>query len=197
MRTETLIIVLMLLAVAVLATGVIGVWAVTRSMRSQKLRKKFGREYDYTIEHTGDRRTAEEILKDREKRVVDLDTRSLDRHERDRYHQEWLEIQAGFVDDPSHSISEANRLITEVMIARGFPVSDFEQRAADLSVLYPEFVPNYRNANEIAMRNQRNEASTEDLRQAIVYYRSLFEELLGVRENGREVQEKEKELVTP
>lgn len=118
-------------------------------------------------------------MKERQKRVVQLDLHDLDDHEKDRYHNEWIEIQANFVDDPAKAVESANRLITEVMIARGFPVADFDQRAADLSVLYPNFVPNYREANTIATKNQEGTASTEDLRQAMVYYHSLFDQLLG------------------
>ena len=193
MRTELQFLILILVAAVVLITVGLGVWLVTHKMRSQKLSEKFGPEYDYIVEKEGDRRTVEEILQERVKRVTQLDLRTPDENERDRYHGEWIEVQASFVDDPSKSVTEANRLITELMIARGFPVADFEQRAADLSVMYPELVSNYRNAHAIALKNQNGESSTEDLRQAMVYYRSLFEKLLGIVE----VQEtEEKELVT-
>ena len=99
------------------------------------------------------------------------------------------------MDDPSSSVEAGNRLITEVMVARGFPVADFEHRAADLSVMYPDFVSNYRNAYAIALRNKRNETSTEELRRAMVYYHALFEELLGTA-NGKDIQAKEMEVVT-
>ncbi len=190
MNTETLIPIL--IAVAALIAASLLAWLAIRRWRSQKLRGKFGPEYDYTIEKVGDRRAAEETLAEREKRVSKLEIRALHDDEIERYHREWVEIQADFVDDPSKSVEDANRLITEVMIARGFPVADFEQRAADLSVMYPEFVPNYRSAYDIALTNQRNGASTEELRQAMVYYRSLFKELLGTVEvNEVEVNEKE------
>jgi len=185
-NTETLILILIALAILIVA-GLVA-WMAIRWTRSRKLREKFGPEYDYTMEKVGDRRTAEETLAEREKRVNKLDIRDLDSHERDRYHTEWSEIQAEFVDEPTKSVESANRLITEVMIARGFPVADFEQRAADISVLYPNLVPNYRNAYAIAVKSQNNGTSTEDLRQAMVYYRSLFEELLGT------VETKEKEV---
>ncbi len=193
MKTETLI--LILIAAAVLIAAGLGVWFAIRSRRSQKLREKFGPEYDYTMEIAGDRRTAEETLKEREKRVVKLDIRPLYENEWDRYHEEWIKIQADFVDDPSKSVQEANRLITEVMIARGFPVANFEQRAADLSVMYPDFVSNYRDAYAIVEKNQRNGTSTEELRQAMVYYHSLFDELLGTVD-VKEVEAKEKEIAT-
>jgi hypothetical protein len=171
-----------LIAVATLITAGLVTWFAFSMWRSHKLREKFGAEYDYTLEKAKNRRAAEDALAEREKRVGNLDTHSLRELERDRYHGEWITIQANFVDDPSKSIEDANRLITEVMIARGFPVADFEQRAADLSVLYPEFVSNYRMAYAVALKNQSSGASTEELRQAMVYYRSLFNELLEIEE---------------
>ena len=177
MNTEILISVLIAAAVMI-AAGLVA-WLAIRRWRSQKLREKFGPEYDYTMEIVGDRRSAEETLAEREKRISKLEIRALNEDEKVRYHGEWIDIQANFVDNPSKSVEEANRLITEVMITRGFPVADFEQRAADLSVMYPEFVSNYRNAHDIAIKNQSNGTSTEELRQAMVYYRSLFDELLG------------------
>jgi len=187
--------ILILILVAVLIVAGLGVWFANRGRRSQKLRDKFGPEYDYTMEKVGDRHAAEDALKEREKRISKLDIRALDEKERDRYHEEWIGIQANFVDDPSKSVEQANRLISEVMIARGFPVADFEQRASDLSVMYPEFVSNYRNANAIALKNQSSGSSTEELRQAMVYYRSLYNELLGTVEVNE--VEAEKELATP
>jgi len=180
-QTETLMIVL--LAVAVLVVAGLVIWMVIRRQRSQKLREKFGPEYDYIMEHVGDQRTAEETLEEREKRVNKLAIRALEPNEWDHYHTEWVEIQSDFVDEPSESVEKANGLIKEVMEARGFPVADFEQRVADISVLYPDFVSNYRNAHAIALRNQHNGGvSTEEFRQAMVYYRSLFEELLETSE---------------
>lgn len=182
MRSEILILLVVIGAAAVLAIIGLAVGVTTRQMRSQKLREKFGPEYDYTIEKTGDRRTAEEELQVREKRVTELEIRPLSMEDRERYNGEWLAIQSDFVDNPPNSVSEANRLIKDVMASRGFPMEDFERRTEDLSVLYPELVSNYRNAHDIALRNERNETSTEDLRQAMVYYRSLFNELLNAVE---------------
>lgn len=189
-NSETLIPILIAAAVVIAASLI--AWLAIRKWRSQKLRERFGPEYDYTMEIVGDRRAAEETLAEREKRINKVEIRTLNEDEKVRYQGEWIEIQANFVDNPSKSVEEANRLITEVMITRGFPVADFEQRAADLSVMYPDFVSNYRNAHDIAMKNQRNGTSTEELRQAMVYYRSLFEELLGAEEiNDIDVEEKE------
>jgi hypothetical protein len=186
---------LILIGIAVVVLAGLGVWFAIPRKRSQKLREKFGPEYDYTMKKEGDQRAAEAALREREKRVSALEIRELDSEQWDRYVQEWTEVQAAFVDDPSKAVEQANRLITEVMIARGFPVADFEQRAADLSVLYPNFVPNYRQAYAIAKKNQEKGASTEELRQAMVNYHSLFEELLGLTEVKKE-QANDKELIT-
>lgn len=180
----------LIIAVVVLLAIVIA-WMIIARIRSQRLQAKFGPEYDYTIEKVGDRTKAETDLIERQKRIEHLNIHPLSDKDRDRYHTEWLEIQAGFVDEPKKSVELANRLITEVMISRGFPVVDFEQRAADLSVLYPDFVINYRNANAIAQKNQFGEVTTEELRQAMIDYRSLFDELLGTNQTE---QEKETEM---
>ncbi len=177
MNTQIVIPLVAVIAVWIIVALVI--WFASRRFGSLRLRRKYGPEYDYTVEKLGDRRTAEADLKEREKRVTKLDIHELNDHEKDRYHNEWTEIQAGFVDDPARSAENANRLITEVMIARGFPVADFEQRAADLSVLYPNFAPKYRQANSIIVKNQNGDTSTEELRQALVDYHSLFDQLIG------------------
>lgn len=194
LSNETLTL-LLVIVVVVIAAGV-GIWFFNRKQRSQNLREKFGPEYAYTMEKAGDdQNVAEKALKEREQRVVKLDIHPLNETERNRYHGEWIQIQADFVDDPVKSVKEANRLISEVMIARGFPIADFEQRAADLSVLYPNFVLNYRLAEAIALKIESNGASTEDLRQAMVYYRSLYEELLGTAE-VKEFETREKQVAT-
>ena len=183
-------------AVAILiAIGLI-VWLVILSMRSWRLKKKFGPEYNYTLDKTGSRHSAEADLKERERRVIGLDIHLLNQHEKDRYHHEWTDIQAAFVDNPVQSVEKANRLITEVMIARGFPVADFEQRAADLSVLYPNVAPLYRQANAIAMKNRDGGVSTEELRQAMLNYHSLFDQLVETRhqEEAKNELEQEKQL---
>lgn len=194
METETPI--LIVVAAVVLITAGIGVWFASRRKHSQDLQAKFGPEYNYTVNKEGDQRAAEKALKEREKRVVKLDIRDLNEPERERYHSEWIKIQADFVDNPAKSVEDANRLITEVMIARGFPVADFEQRAADLSVMYPNFVPDFRSAHEIALKNQQNQSSTEELRQAMVYYHSLYEQLLGTIAS-KEATTHEKEVAIP
>jgi hypothetical protein len=168
-----------LAAVAVVIAIALIVWLSYRIVRSRRLKRKFGPEYNFAVNKMGDRRAAETNLKERVKRVNNLEIHELDDQKAKHYHDEWIDTQAEFVDDPVQSIQKANQLITEVMIARGFPVADFTQRSADLSVLYPEFVPKYREANEIAMKNQDGGASTEELRQAMVDYHALFDEILG------------------
>jgi hypothetical protein len=167
-----------LIAAAVVIVAVLVIWMAIGKMRSMRLKKKFGPEYDYTLEKTGDRRVVESDLQQRQKSVLELDIQPLNEKDKIRYHDEWVEIQSEFVDDPKRSIKRANSLVTEVMIARGFPVADFEQRAAYLSVLYPDFVPNYRNAHEIAIRNEDGGAATEELRQAMINYHAMFDEIL-------------------
>jgi len=149
-----------------------------RRRRSEQLKDQFGPEYDHTVQSMGDEKKAQTELNERQKHVEALDIRPLSVSERERYLADWTAVQSKFVDDPGQAIVDADRLIIEVMQLRAYPVSDFEQRAADLSVNYPDLVSNYRAAREIAIKNKENLADTEELRQAMVYYKSLFEELL-------------------
>jgi hypothetical protein len=167
-----ILIVLALLAVLALVAG--------RQRRSRRLRERFGPEYDRTVAQAGDRKEAESQLQERTARRQRLDIVPLDPADRARYLEAWRQTQARFVDEPAEATREADRLITAVMRDRGYPVDDFEQRAADVSVDHPQVVDDYRAAQAIAAANERSEASTEDLRQALVHYRSLFEELLDV-----------------
>ncbi len=155
-----------------------------RQRRSRRLQDKFGPEYDRTVEQAGDRRAAEAELRERTERRAELNIVPLEPEARSRYIEAWRNTQAQFVDEPVEATREADRLITSVMRDRGYPVDDFEQRAADISVDHPQVVDDYRAAHAIAAANDRSEASTEDLRQALVHYRSLFEELLEVGPRG-------------
>ena len=146
--------------------------------RSERLHDQFGAEYDHTVQALGNEKKAQTELNERQKHVKTLDIRSLSVGERERYHADWIAVQSKFVDEPGQAIVDADRLIMEVMQLRAYPISDFEQRAADVSVTYPALVSNYRAARGIAVKNEHNEASTEELRQAMIYYRSLFDELL-------------------
>ena len=161
----------------VLVVAVIG-WSKARQRRTQTLREGFGPEYDRTLEDTGSRRRAEAELRERQERREQLEVRALSPAARDRYVTLWQGTQARFVDDPGGAVAEADRLVQEVMRERGYPADDFDQRAADISVDHPHVFSNYRTPHEISLRNDRGEASTEDLRQSMVHYRSLFEELL-------------------
>ena len=164
----------------VLALLVVLALFASRRRRSHKLREQFGPEYDRTVAEAGDRKEAESRLQERTARRQRLDIVPLDAADRDRYVEAWRQAQARFVDEPAEATREADRLITAVMRQRGYPIDDFEQRAADISVDHPQVVDDYRAAQAIASANERSEASTEDLRQALVHYRSLFEELLEV-----------------
>jgi hypothetical protein len=146
--------------------------------RSERLHDHFGPEYDHTVETLGDEKKAQTELEGRQKYVEALDIHPLSVEERERYVAEWTAVQSKFVDEPGQAIVDADGLIMEVMQTRAYPESDFEQRAADVSVSYPALVSNYRAARVIALKNEQHQADTEELRQAMIYYRSLFEELL-------------------
>jgi hypothetical protein len=173
---DTWVVVLIVLAVLV----VLGlVYMATRQKRSEALKGRFGPEYERAVEETGDRTQAERELRSREERREKLQIRDLDPATRERYMGTWRETQARFVDQPQQAVQEADALVILVMRDRGYPVDDFEQRAADVSVDHPHVVDNYRAAHNISVANERGAASTEDLRQAMVHYRALFEHLLG------------------
>jgi hypothetical protein len=155
---------------------------ISRRRQGDRLRESFGSEYDRQVEAAGGSRAkAEAELLKREKRVEKLDIRPLPPAQREAFLADWQQVQARFVDDPEKSIALADALVGEVMKARGYPVEDFEQRAADISVEHPQLVSNYRAAHEIAARHRQGKANTEDLRAALIGYRSLFEELLDAR----------------
>jgi FtsZ-interacting cell division protein ZipA len=162
------------------------VWSAMRTRRSRSLRDQFGREYDRTVERAGGRREAERELADRQRRHEELELRPLSHAARERYQREWQAIQGRFVDDPKGAVSGADELVQQVMRERGYPVDDFEQRAADISVEHPQLVEKYRTADGIARASERGEASTEDLRHSVRHYRALFVELLDVGDDGVE-----------
>lgn len=168
--------------VILLIMGIIMAVGFSRRQSTKKLQNKFGPEYDRTVENAGDAKKAQAELLERQKRVDSLNVHPLSESERARYLAEWTAVQAKFVDQPGQATVEADHLIMNVMQARAYPVSDFEQRAADISVSYPELVTNYRAARKIALKNEQHQADTEELRQAFIYYRSLFAELLKTEE---------------
>jgi hypothetical protein len=153
-----------------------------RDRMSKQLRSRFGPEYSRAVEEAGDRQKAEAWLQRREKRVHSFSIHPLSAEEKNRFASSWRRVQADFVDDPKDAVTRADALLGEVMAARGYPVSDFDQRSADLSVDHPIVVQNYRAAHDIALKHQRGEAGTEELRQAMIHYRALFDELAGAPE---------------
>jgi hypothetical protein len=170
-----------LAAVVILIIAVLAVmYARKRRSTTADLRQRFGPEYERAVREHGSERKAEARLADREKRVEKLTIRDLDPSERERFVERWGSVQSRFVDSPKGAVAEADDLVSSLMKTRGYPVSDFDQRAADISVDHPRVVENYRSAHEIALRVGKNEATTEDLRAAMIHYRSLFEELVQV-----------------
>jgi hypothetical protein len=172
--------------VALIVVGVAAWYVVVQRRRTDDLRARYGPEYARTVNQVGDQRRAEAELVKRQERVEALDIRPLSAERRGQFTQQWRNVQAMFVDDPRGAITRADALVEEVMKVRGYPVSDFDQRAADLSVHHGSVVENYRSAREIAIRHRRGMATTEDLRQAMVYYRELFQDLLEDREHMAE-----------
>ena len=173
---ETWMIVLIAGVLLLLGAGI--AWVVVGKKRSAGLRRRVGTEYDHAVKASGSRRRAEADLASRTKRVERLDIHPLSAGDHDRFADRWRSAQASFVDNPAGAVSDAEKLVEEVMRARGYPIGDFDQRAADISVDHPRFVENYREARDLALASQRGSAKTEDLRRATVHYRALFEDLL-------------------
>jgi hypothetical protein len=179
-----------IIAVGVLALAAIALAAWLSSQRkkqSQRLQQRFGPEYDRAVTELGGRAKAESVLKAREKRVEGLDIVALSPADAERFSQAWIALQGRFVDNPKATVVQADQLVRELMSKRGYPMGDFELRAADISVDHPGVVETYRAAQAVAVRNERGEADTEALRKAIVHYRALFDELLEVHEVPREI----------
>jgi hypothetical protein len=174
-----------LLAVVILALVAVGAWLYTRKRQSDRLIQRFGPEYGRTVDDLGSRTKAESELREREKRVEKLDIVPLAPEEAARFADAWKTLQGRFVDNPKGVLIEADQLVRELMQMRGYPMGDFERRAADISVHHPAVVDHYRAAQAIAMRDRRGEADTEELRMAVVHYRALFDELLEVDQGQR------------
>lgn len=166
------------IGVAIVVVAGIVVMRALRSRQTRALRGQFGPEYDRTLEDTASRREAEAELRDRVRRHESLELRNLDPAAAHSYREEWRRTQSDFVDHPSAAITDADLLIQRVMRERGYPIEDFDQRTADLSVEHPELVDNYRSAHSIAVSSSHGQATTEDLRRAMKRYRSLFDELV-------------------
>jgi hypothetical protein len=176
-KTTIIIVLAALVAVAAIAAAV---WMYLQKKQTERLHSRFGTEYDRLSAAEGDRGRTEKALHEREKRVEKLNLVPLSPEDRDRFTGAWQLEQAGFVDDPRTAVANADKLVNEVMKARGYPMGDFEQRAADISVDHSLVVTNYRIAHDIALRDRGGETSTEELRTALLHYRMLFEDLLEV-----------------
>ena len=166
------------IVVAALAVLAVALWAVAARRRRERLQGRFGPEYDRAVAERGSRREAEAELARREEKRARLDVVPLTPDSRERYNRSWQELQKRFVDEPSGTLAEADRLVTDVMRERGYPMDDFDERVADISVDHPHVVEHYRAARSIHVESGNGDASTEDLRQAVVHYRALFDELL-------------------
>ena len=174
---DTWTIVAIAVAAVVILVLMIAAWRMSKNRRSSRLREGFGPEYEREVSRVG-RGKAESELEQRQKRVEQLQIRELTREQSAGYASDWDAVQSRFVDDPAMSVSRADELVGRVMLERGYPVGNFDQRLADISVDHPEVANNYRAAHRIAARNLDGNATTEDLRQAMVHYRSLFQDLL-------------------
>ncbi|MFF4614755.1 hypothetical protein [Nonomuraea jabiensis] len=181
MTTLIWVAVVAVVAVALVAVG----YLVLQQRRRDHLRERFGPEYERIVAEHDNRREAEQELLDRERRHAELDLHPLTEQSRDTYANRWTEVQERFVDAPGFAVTEADQLVTAVMAERGYPTEDYEERLSTLSVGHAKTLDHYRTAHEISGRAARKEASTEDLRQAMVHYRALFEELLQETTRGR------------
>jgi hypothetical protein len=172
---------IILAGIVVIALIALTVWLIYKKKQSSRLKERFGSEYGRSVDELGSRKKAESELKAREQRVESLDILPLTPSEAARYSQAWNDLQGRFVDNPKGVVVQADQLVRELMLKRGYPMGDFERRAADISVDHPAVVEHYRAAQAIAVRDKRGEADTEDLRKAVVHYRVLFDGLLEVR----------------
>jgi hypothetical protein len=177
-KTTIIIVAAALVAIAAIVAAV---WMYLQKKQTERLHSRFGPEYDRLAAVEGDRGRAEKTLHEREKRVEKFNLFPLSPENRDLFARAWQQAQAGFVDDPRSAVANADKLVTEVMKARGYPMGDFEQRAADISVDHSPVVTNYRVAHEIALRDAGGETSTDELRTALLHYRMLFDDLLEVQ----------------
>lgn len=180
---QTRLLIMSALLVAVVIILAVMAYVNSRKRRRLQLRERFGPEYERVLKQEGDPHKAEGVLEFRQRRRRKLKVHPLSLADRSSFMVRWSEVQARFVDDPQGAVTVADSLITDIMQARGYPIGEFDQRVADLSVDHPLIVENYRTAHEIALRHGKGKAGTEDLRQAMVHYRLLFQEL--VDEQGR------------
>ena len=188
--TNTITIVIAVVVLLVLG-GLLGL-VFTRRQRTKRLQERFGPEYDRTVREVGDQRRAEDELEARLGHVKALEIRPLSVEETERFTREWQLAQAEFVDEPLTALQKANQLIKEVMSVKGYPVDDFEQRAADISVDYPDLVIDYRELRAIATKGDDEDVTTEEMRQAMIHARALFENLVQPEAKVEDTDQKEK-----
>ena len=169
---------LIVIAAAVVLLGVV-LWAAMQRRRTNTLRNRFGDEYDRTVEAEGKRAKAEAVLEERKERVAKLDIRPLDSRERDTAIADWREVKALFVDSPVEAVHRADRVLAEIMTARGYPMADFDRRFEDLSVDHGEVARHYRDGHDLVMKQGKGQGSTEDLRQAMIHFEALFDDLVN------------------
>jgi hypothetical protein len=182
---STVIILIVVIVVLLLALGAAAV-VISRRRRSEQLQEHYGPEYERSVRETGDRRSAEAALTEREQRVKDLDIRELRPEERAQYRASWNDIQRGFVDDPVRSVHAADRLVVDVMKTRGYPVDDFDRRAEDISVAHPEVVEHYRDARAVREATDQGNVDTDQQRRAVTSYRDLVDALIGAETEDRD-----------
>jgi hypothetical protein len=191
MDTTNTITILIVVVVLLVIGGLLSM-LFTRRQRTKHLQERFGPEYDRTVREIGDQRRAEEELEARLDHVKALEIRPLSAQQTERFTREWQLAQAEFVDEPLAALQKANQLIKEVMSTKGYPVDDFEQRAADISVDYPELVIDYRELRAIATKGDNEDVTTEEMRQAMVHARALFENLVRPEAEIEDTDQKEK-----
>jgi hypothetical protein len=193
----TMIVIIGVFAVAVIVAIAIGIWFYTRNRRTKELRAKFGPEYNRVARAEGGAAEAEKILQERQARVKKLDIKPLTDEQRNDFADQWEHAQAQFVDDPTAAVARADILVQEVMNVRGYPVVDFDQRVADISVDHPAVAQNYRIAHDIAIRHEHEDVGMEKLREAMLHYRALFVDLLhdGGLQPVREVRPEDRERI--
>lgn len=167
------------IVLGVIIVAAVAVYLVMRNRRTAALREHFGDEYDRTVDQAGGRAKAEAALKEREERVAKLDIRPLTEQERAAFSSEWRDVKALFVNSPAEAVLHADRLLATIMTARGYPMADFDRRYEDLTVDHGEVARHYREGHDITMRQRRGQASTEDLRQAMIHFEALFDDLVN------------------
>jgi hypothetical protein len=182
---------ILIAAVVIAVLAIIAAFTVIRRKRTERLKKQFGPEYERAVGEAGEQRTAEKELVARERKRKKLDIVALPPQARANYADRWRTVQIDFVDNPSSAVGDADRLVAHVMRDRGYPIDDFDQRAADISVDHPDVGESYRGAHTIYERQQRGDVGTEDLREAFVHYRKLFEKLLETDQETNKDKPKE------